>query len=190
MIAAGTYKARANGEVVLGASKNKGTPFIEVYLQITQGDAKGQRVRWTSYFTDTKTASGKTPAERTIESMQLMGWDGEDIGEFADNALHGLDANEVDIVVELEEYEKDGETKQMPKVQWINKGGGYLNVEAAMKEPEAIAFGDRLRGLVLKMKEKNPVVKHADTSFDFGANDPRPNAPIAQTPPTNGRKSF
>lgn len=67
----GRYKARAEGAVVLGNSKDKGTPFIEFYLQITEGEEKGKRVRWTGYFTE------KTQ-ERTIDALLTCGWTGDD----------------------------------------------------------------------------------------------------------------
>lgn len=151
MITAGTYKARVDGECVLGASKNKGTPFIEFYLKILEGENTGGYVKWTGYFTENTN-------ERAIQSLQICGWTGDDLSEFSDGQLHGLDTNEVSIVVELESYENDeGETKTHPKVQWINRVGGFLNQAAALNKGAADAFGARMRGLVLKMKEKNPV---------------------------------
>lgn len=158
-----TYKARACGECVLGTSKNKGTPFIEFYLQITAGENAGGKVRWTGYFTE------KTN-ERSIQSLQTCGWQGEDLGEFADGGLHGLDANEVDIAVELETYTNDnGEERTTPRVAFINRAGGFLNTESAMNDEAAQSFGDRMRGLVLAMKAKRPV-KDTGTDFPHGAN--------------------
>lgn len=161
----GKYKARANGEVVLGKSAEKKTPFIELYFVITEGENAGGEVRWTGYFSE------KT-AERTIQSLQHCGWQGEDPSEFADGDLHGLDANEVEIVVELEEYEKDGERRTAPRVQWVNRLGGYLNVQNAMSKDEAKSFGESMRGLVLKMKKKAPPPNPGNpgTDFNFGAN--------------------
>jgi hypothetical protein len=173
----GTYKARASGECVLGASKAKGTPFLEFYLTIIGGEHAGQRVRWTGYFTENTN-------ERTIQSIQICGWAGEDISEFSDGSLHGLDSNEVEIVVEHEDYTNDqGEAKTVARVAWINRAGGFLNVKAAMRPNEAQSFGERMRGLVLKMKEKNGV--QGDTSFDHGAN--APHASPAGAPP---KKAF
>ena len=149
-ITAGTYSAKVDGEVVLGASKNKGTPFIEFYLKILEGPNQGGLVRWTGYFTD-------NTSERSIQALQLCGWQGDDLSEFSDGGLHGLDKNDVSIVVEMEEYTNDeGETRVSPRVQWINRPGGFLNKEAAMNEGAAAAFGARMRGLVHKTKEKNP----------------------------------
>lgn len=175
-IVQGTYRAKASGACVLGTSAQKGTPFLELYFKVASGDHAGALVRWTGYFTE-------NTSERTIQSLLLMGWQGEDPSEFADGALHGLDANEVDIVVEIEEYEKDGEIRHSPRVQWVNRPGGYLNVENAMNTEAAKSFGDRMRGLVLAQRAKTPVGKASD-AFPHGANvDPRPDAPIAGSPP-------
>lgn len=163
-ITAGSYKARATGEVVLGNSANKGTPFIELYFQISDGGNKGDRVRWTSYFSDKS-------AERTIEALQHCGWEGEELSDFADGHLNGLDKNEVEIVVELEEYEKDGETRSMPRVKWVNRLGGHLNIDNAMSVEAAQTFSDKMRGLVLKMKSKKPPQGDA-ADFPYGANAP------------------
>lgn len=150
-ISNGTYKARVQGECVLGMSKTKGTPFIEFYLTITDGDNKGGRARWTGYFTENTN-------ERSVQSLQICGWAGDDLSEFEDGGLHGLDANEVEIVVELETYKNEaGEDRMSPRVAWINRGGGFLNKASAMNPEAAKSFGDRMRGLVLKAKEKNPV---------------------------------
>lgn len=136
------------GQVVLGESAAKSTPYIELYFKIIGGENEGGEVRWTSYFTD-------KAASRTIEALQIAGWQGDDVGEFADGKLHGLDQNDVEIVVELEEYEKDDERKVAPRVQWVNRlSTTYLSVKNAMSKDAAAAFGDRMRGLVLKMKAK------------------------------------
>ncbi len=173
----GTYRMKATGECVLGFSKKKETPFLEFYLAIIGGDNHGGRVKWTGYFTENTN-------ERSIQSLQLCGWQGEDIGEFADGKLHGLDANEVEGVVELETYTNDnGDERTSPKVQWINRLGGFLNVESAMNQEAAQSFGDRMRGLVLKMKGKQPAAKQAaaEESFPHGHNE-TPADPAAPKP--------
>lgn len=176
MISAGTYKAKADGQCVLGMSANKGTPFLEFYLRIVGGEFNGQAARWTGYFTE------KT-SERSIQSLQTCGWDGDDISEFSDGQLHGLDSNEVEIVVEIESYEKDGETKKAARVAWINRAGGWLNTDAAMNQEKASEFGERMKGLVRAMKEKRPVTKDSGTDFPHGAN-----APPAPEPTTGTQK--
>ncbi len=183
----GTYRAKASGEVVLGSSSKKGTPFIECYFEITKGDNLGGKVRWTAYFSE------KTN-ERTIESLQYCGWKGDDLSEFSDGKLHGLDSNEVEIVVELEEYQDaEGNPKHSPKVQWVNRSGGYLNVASAMNSEAAQSFGERMRGLILAMKAKKPQDAGSGTDFPHGANAPSTTPPANGTeaaPTTSQRKAF
>lgn len=151
MIQAGKYTARAVGNAVIGTAKT-GTDFIQFYLIVTEGASKGERVRWDGYFTENTN-------ERTIKALQLLGWQGEDLSEFSDGGLHGLDSNDVEIVVELEEYQGTDEKykgKSFPRVAWINSIVGFLNTKAAMDPGAAAAFGARMRGLVLQAKAKNP----------------------------------
>jgi hypothetical protein len=145
---AGTYVAKA-AEVTLGESLKRGTPFVGVIFVVTDGDQKGQRLRWEGYLTD-------NTAERTIESLQHCGWRGDDISVFAKGDLDGLDANEVDLVVEMEEYEKDGELKEAPKVQWVNRrGGGVRFMGEAVNPGKAAAFGKKYRGLAISLRAKS-----------------------------------
>jgi hypothetical protein len=186
MITEGKYKARASGEVVLGTSAKKGTPFVELYFEITDGENKGGKVRWTAYFAEKS-------AERTIEALQIAGWEGEDLSDFSDGGLHGLDKNEVEIAVELEEYEYEGEKRTSPRVQWVNRLGGYLNVQNAMSAEAAESFGEKMKGLVLKVRARKPA-QPDPTDFPHGANAPAPSAPSAPSAPgqkatgTGGRR--
>lgn len=174
----GTYRARASGEVVLGESSIKGTPYIKLCFEIASGPNAGGRARWTAYFSE-------RTRERTIQSMQYCGWEGDDVGEFVDGKLHGLDRNEVDIVVELESWTgKDGEPRTTPKVRWVNRTSA-INRKGAMDTASAQSFGNSLRGLVLAVKDRD-----GSGDFVFGANaeQPAPAAPLPAAVP--GRKAF
>lgn len=140
----GKYSAKATGEVVLGKSANKGTPFIEFYFEVTKGELQGQKVRYTGYFTD-------NTAERTIESMRTCGWRGDDLAAFRSGKLNGLDSQEVEVVVQMEKFTNEkGEEKEAPRVAWVNSGGGYLNVEARMGEDDALSFGAKFNHLLAR----------------------------------------
>ena len=148
MIAEGTYLARAVAPVILGTSTKKGTPFLDLYFEVTQGESKGQRVRWTPYITE-------NTAERTLDSLYTCGWTGDDLSEFSDRGLHGLDANEVQIVIGIESYKNEtGEEKRAPRVQWVNRAQGYLSEAAEMSPDAAKAFGARMRGLAAQVRKK------------------------------------
>lgn len=164
----GRYRGKLCGIVVLGTSSQKKTPFIEVYGEITQGVNAGGRARWTGYF-------GPNSSERTVEALQAAGWEGEDLGEFADGELHGLDKNEVELVIEIEEYEVTNEDESVekrsaPRIQFINSLLRSPNLQNAMPKEDAASFGDKMRGLVLKMKSKKPTGGDG-TDFNHGENE-------------------
>ena len=171
-------KGRIVGNVVLGESAKKRTPFIECYGEITEGENKGARARWTGYF-------GPNSSERTVEALETCGWEGEDLSEFSDGELHGLDKNEVEFVLELEEYEKDGEKRVSPRIAFINRLGGYLNVDNAMTPEAAQSFGEKMKGLVLKVKSRKPDTA-GGADFPHGANVEQPQKATG----TGGRKRF
>lgn len=149
---AGNYKAKAY-EVMLGTSKKKGTPFVGVKFRVTDGEFAGETLKWEGYLSDKAGASGKTTAERTIESLQYCGWRGDDLSEFT-KGLHGLDTSEVELVVEMEEGLEDP-SKKFPKVQWVNRvGGGVSFAGEAMNTAQAAEFGRKYRGLALTLRAK------------------------------------
>ncbi len=174
MISVGKYKAKAVGEVVLGESLEKKTPYIECMFKVTEGAEAGTEVRWTGWLSMNQGPSGKTPAERVFESLKHCGWNSDDgdISVFADGALHGIDSNEVEIVIEHESYEKEGETRVVPRVRWVNRlGGGGVNVQNRMSKDKADAVAAKMRGLALKVLTKGD-------DFAFGDNAKRAaNAP-------------
>jgi hypothetical protein len=131
----GTFKARAK-EWALGLSSTS-KEQVAVLFEITQGEHAGKAVTWFGYFTENTT-------ERTLDSLRHCGWDGDNFVE-----LKGLDANEVEIVVEEEEYEG----KRRTKVQWVNRPS-----RLAMREPmngqAQAAFAAKMRGKALQHKQK------------------------------------
>lgn len=176
----GKYKSRACGQVVLGESSQKGTPFIEFFVEIQEGENKGGKARFTGYF-------GPNSSERTVEALGFCGWKGDDLSEFADGELHGLDANDIEAVIEIEEWvDKTTEEKRFaPKVQWINRFGGRISVDNAMAPDKAAAFGAKMKGLVQATRQRKPGGDGAE--FNHGANAPAPAAAAAGGAP---RKSF
>lgn len=178
----GKFKARAVGETVIGTSSKAGTPFFQVYFQITEGEFKGEEVMWKPHFSDTRTkgGKGKSVSEIIIESLFTCGWktDDGDISAFSDGKLHGIDANEVVIVVDEETHTTDeGEERTRPRVQWVNKVGGFLDVENKMKPTQAKAFGDRMRGLALKLRPKTeaaPMKRTGTDDYNNGSDDDIP----------------
>jgi hypothetical protein len=140
MIGEGTWRARAVTMAFINSSK-KGTPGIEVAFCITEGPHKGANIGWTGWM---------TPAtqERTAESLQTCGFDGEDVAT--------VTKNEVFLVVEHETYAKDdGTVVTRAKVAWVNsleRGVGSQPMDSA----KAAEVKANLRGLIMAKKQSAP----------------------------------
>ncbi len=156
MLNEGRYTARAI-EGGLG-NANNGNPQIAVRFQILDEGHDGQEITWFGSFSKNKGQGSKTPLERTIESLRVCGWEGDDLSD-----LTGIDANEVSLVIEHEEYEG----KTQAKVKWVNRPGG-LALKAPMSVDSAKAFAAKMKGEVIAASK--------------GA------APAAKTSPKNGGK--
>lgn len=139
------YRARAKtwGLGETGTGKEQ----VAVEFNVLTEGAADQGLVWYGYFTD-------ATLERTVESLRYMGWKGEDPSD----GLPGLDANEVELVVEDEEFE--GRT--YAKVQWVNKPGG-LALKAPLTGEKAKAFGaamrDRIRAIDASKGERKVAPK-------------------------------
>jgi len=151
----GTVKARAR-EWALGQSNN-GKDQIAILFDIVAGEHAGKSITWFGYFTDATT-------ERTLESMRHCGWDGDDFV-----SLDGLNANEVELVLDEETYE--GKTRT--KVQWVNRTG-RLSLKNAMDKQQQQAFAAKMRGAAIASKKKYgaqppPTNAHADPDSHPGS---------------------
>lgn len=135
MIPAGTYRARAcaPAEAQFGYTA-KGTEQIAVALTLIGPPFEGQVIYWFGYFTDKAN-------EQTIKALRTCGWTGDDL-----NDLAGLDANEVDLVIE---EETDDQGRVRSRVRWINApGGGKVKLQNTMTPEQRAAFAKRMRGNV------------------------------------------
>lgn len=124
----GKFKAKAKAWI-LGETSTGGEEIAVEFDVLTEG-AEYSVLTWRGYFTD-------AAWERTIESLRHMGWKGDNLAN-----LEGLDTNEVELVVEEEEYNGKIQTK----VRWVNRASG-LNVKAPLTE-------DRKRSFAASMKDK------------------------------------
>lgn len=124
-----------------GRSGQKKTPQVCVTFEVLRGPEAGQRISWFGYFTD------KT-ADRTLESLRICGFVGEDMDRFWEQRPE----NEVQIIVEHEEF--DGKTRA--KVQWINNpGGGGVRLSDPMNQADARKFAAQFKSKLKSM----PAVK-------------------------------
>lgn len=131
MLAEGRHIARAQ-EWKLGISKN-GTEQIAVLFETREGE----RIVWYGFFTE-------RTVERTMDSMDYMGWDGVDVG-----SPMGLGKNEVELVVE---HEQNDEGKTFARVRWVNRLGG-LSVSEELTGGKLANFKSRMAGLVIQRRQ-------------------------------------
>lgn len=133
MIQPGRYKAKAI-EWKLGMTST-GKEQIGVLFQLEDGSA----ITWYGYFTENTT-------ERTLESLEYMGWDGNDITN-----PQGLDTNEVQLVVE---HETGDDGKTYAKVRWVNRIGGGLAMKEELTGGALMSFKQRMQGAILARKQQ------------------------------------
>ncbi|MBA3841074.1 MAG: hypothetical protein H0X39_00365 [Actinobacteria bacterium] len=132
---AGTHRARAQ-EWGLGVSST-GKEQLAVMFAFVGGEHDGKHITWFGYFTD-------GAVDRTLESMRHCGWDSDSLAE-----LDALGANEVELVIEDEEY--DGKVRS--RVKWVNRVA-KLALKEQMNHVQVAAFAARLRGKTVASKQK------------------------------------
>jgi hypothetical protein len=148
----GTYKARAK-EWALGMSKN-GKEQIALMFEVTSGEYAGQSITWFGYFTE-------TAVDRTLDSLRHCGWASDNLTE-----LDSLSANEVELVLDSEEFEG----KERLKVKWVNRAS-RLALKEQMSPQAAAAFAAKLRGKAVAHKAKygpQPQSRPANRPADDG----------------------
>lgn len=143
----GKFKAKAKTWGLGEAST--GNKEVAVLFDILDEAAEFSALTWRGHFSD-------AAWERTVESLRICGWEGDDLTK-----LEGLDKNEVELVVEEEEYEGKTQTK----VRWVNRIGS-LNIKAPLE-------GDKLKSFAAAMQSKI-------RAFDASKGRKRTNATGAQ----------
>lgn len=150
----GKYRAKA-GDWALGESGN-GKEQIAVEFELLDPDYSGQHITWYGYFSD-------GALEFTVKALRTMGWQGDDL-------LHliGLDANEVVLVIENEEYQG----KTYAKVKWVNAIGG-LALKTPMTPAKQQSFAAQMRQRIAALDAFERQGKPATTVRAKQGGDPR-----------------
>lgn len=138
LIPEGSWKARG-GASDLGTAKT-GTRQVAVEIVLLEGPAAGQRLTWYGYFGPSDEAF-----ERTIESLELLGWKGDDLSD-----LSGIGDTEVYAVI-THEPDLEGEIKA--RVAWINEVGGVA-MSNRMDAGEKAAFAAEMKGRLLARRQR------------------------------------
>lgn len=138
------YTAQAIG-VSFGISSNNNNQIAIGFEIVDNPEFGGETITWIGHFTD------KT-AERTIESLQHAGWQGDDLSDLAERSESDIRAilpTVVQLVCEPEEY--DGETRL--RVQWVNRlGGGRFAFKDQLEGGALKTFAAQMRGTVRSMR--------------------------------------
>jgi hypothetical protein len=122
----GRHPARAVSWQLSTVGKNE-TPCEEIEFEITDGEAKGERIVWNGWL---------TPAamEFTVKALRTCGWKGDDIEN-----IEALDSPVI-LVIEHEEYK--GETRA--KVKFINDPN-YVGLGKKMAKDTATSIASRVK---------------------------------------------
>ena len=133
-----TVRARAAG-VSFGVS-SKGNYQIAVQCVVVDDEQyNGESIAWIGHFTE------KTQA-RTIESLQYLGFAGDDLSELEDadeERCAALLPNVVELVCAPEEY--DGQWTL--KVKWVNRpGAGRFSFKDKLEGSALKAFAAQMKG--------------------------------------------
>lgn len=113
-------------------------------------DAPGNpTVTWYGSFSSTVMGTtGKTVAQRTVESLRYMGFKGNDFLELESQKIDQI----VSITIEHEVSEKDGKTYL--KVGWVNQlGGGVIKIARPLSAEDKRKFAATMRASLTKVPE-------------------------------------
>jgi hypothetical protein len=162
MIPEGKYFAKGIA-AQLTSSSEKGTPGVQVIVEIIEGEHAGERLRWDGWLTE------KTE-QRTLESLRTLGWSTDMLDD-----LQGIGATECSIIVE---HEQGTDGKNYARVQWINKIGGAKlkedqKMSASAAKQLAQRFQSKARGIAKSgatpaKAPAKPAEKSADPGFEDG----------------------
>lgn len=167
MIAAGFYKAKAVTWALGETSTGKEQVAVEFALFDEEG-VEGPHMTWFGYFTDNTT-------ESTLKALRTCGWVGTDLSD-----LQGLDANEVQLVIEHETY--DGKTRA--KVRWVNPvGQGGLALKSQMDGAKAKAFAAKMRSRIAAFDQSAAVRPSAPSSVAMPAASRARSGVLSPEPP-------
>lgn len=142
LIPAGTYRARAT-EAQLGTT-DTGKEQVAISFQLLTPGFEGQHLPYYGFFTE-------KALEVTVKALRACGWQGVDLSD-----LSGIDANEVNLVVEHEEY--NGVTRA--KVRWVNDGSVGL-LKNVLGDAERKSFAQRMRGAIAAVNVGQPKTQQA-----------------------------
>ena len=167
---AGTYRAKAI-EAQLGFT-NGGKEQVAISFQVLTPGFEGTRLAYYGTF-------GEKALEITVKALRACGWTGLDLSDFT-----GIDTNEVNLVVEHEEY--NGTITA--KVKWVNDGAGGL-LKNVMGDSEKKSFAQRMRGQLATLGTVAPKAPAAPRPAAKPVKPPA-TGPLGDEPPPSNEIPF
>jgi hypothetical protein len=149
--------AKYNARACSGASfapASTGNKQIAINMEVTDGEFAGSTIAWISTFHDTADKNGVTGSERIIQSLQYMGWQGDDLTELVeitDEQARQMLPETVSIVCEPDTF--DGKTRL--KVKWVNKQGGKFAFKEAESKSDMRSFAAQMKSTVKAVRASN-----------------------------------
>ncbi len=125
------------------------SPFsAALSFEIINGPFSGQRITSFLYFGDKASKSGKTTFERSIESLRICGFTGDDLDAFYTQKPD----QEVSLTVKHETYTDDsGASKTTAKVAWINSPMRGFVIAKPLDTKDLRKFSAQFKGTLKRM---------------------------------------
>lgn len=127
----GRYRGRA-AEWAWGVSSNNNEQ-LAVSFDFLGDDGQPTGTRMTRYFSFTDDAF-----DWSLKALRNCGWRGNNFDD-----LTGLDANEVQLVLDYEEYQG----KRELRIAFVNAAGG-IALKQVMEPSQVASFAQRMRGRI------------------------------------------
>lgn len=160
IVTPGNYKARAVGPVSFEKSSQQETPAALVQLRLEDGPHKGSTLEWKGWLTDKAKA-------RTVESLVLMGFDGDDPASVQKNEVIAVCDNEPYDYTNDQGERKTGTRARISFINDPNRSVGFKPLDDAERE---MIKGD-IRAMVAAQKSAAP----KDDLMEFPPKDgPKP----------------
>jgi hypothetical protein len=150
-ITAGTYKATVVG-AYLGESAEKKTPYYGIEFLLDNNE----NIDWLAYLTDgTK--------ERNLNTLLTLGFKGTRLSDLADTSkkisdLFEFPEDDIFVVIEMESYEKDGVTKEVPRVQFVNVGERKTVMKFDHQQAVKVFKSHTFDGDIQRIKKSGPTL--------------------------------
>jgi hypothetical protein len=148
------YIARACGAPSWAQAKS-GNWQVAIPFTVSAGEHTGETITWIGVMHDTTDKNGVSGHERVVQSLQYMGWQGDEIAELAeltDEQAIKIFTEDVELSCAPELY--DGKTRL--KVQWVNKvGAGRFTFKEAATKNDLKSFSAQMKNTIRGMQHGN-----------------------------------